>query len=169
VAALGGADVPSIQEHLREVIMREALSGLMLPGWDRRSIYGWSERDGSWYAQLWRNDQPDDPVADAPHIGLGPLYGQQISQVSHLIHLIARATGYDFDIVDQVMLAGGREAGDRLRLYLLPDWEVHEGICRSSSELQLDNGEVHDLWDLAERAARGEVRIGLSDVPEAAS
>jgi hypothetical protein len=139
----------------------------MLPGWDRRSIYGWSERDGSWYAQLWRNDQPDDPVADAPHVYFGPLHGQQISKISNLIHLIAKATGYSFDVVDQVTLAASRERGDRLRLILLPGWEEYDGTCLNSSHLQLDNGETHDLWDLAEQAARGQVRIALSHAPEA--
>jgi hypothetical protein len=139
----------------------------MLPGWDRRSIYGWDEHTASWYAQLWRNDLPDDPVADAPHIGFGPLYGQQIGDVSLLIRLISQATGYDFDRVDQVTLAASRERDDRLRV-CLADGQEHEGICLSASQLQLDNGEVHDLWTLAEQAARGETRIGLSHGAQAA-
>jgi hypothetical protein len=111
--------------------VREPLSGLMLPGWERRSVYGWDEDAASWRAQLWRNDRPDDPVADAPHIGFGPLFGQRIGDVSLLIHLIAQATGYDADTVDQVMLAVEASDGTRLRL-IRPSGGTHTGACRAS-------------------------------------
>ena len=168
-----------------EVIMREPLSGLMLPGWDRRSVYGWDEDEASWWAQLWHNDRPDDPVADAPHVGFGPLYGQRIGDVSLLIRLIAQATGYDFDTVDQVMLAVDARDGSRLEV-ILPSGDTYHGTCRSSATaeerhaaqaahqplhantLELDNGQTIRLYELAFQIGQGEVRIGLSHEPRAA-
>jgi hypothetical protein len=77
--------------------------GFLLEGWEDRSVWGWDEGTGSWWAQLWRNDLPDDPVADAPHVGIGPLYGQHISAVSGLVPLIAVATGETPDRIDQML------------------------------------------------------------------
>jgi len=37
-----------------------------LPGWERRSIWGWDEGTSSFYAQLWRNDS----TSDAPDVWL---------------------------------------------------------------------------------------------------
>jgi hypothetical protein len=164
----------------------EAASDRALAAWlERRSIYGWDADEASWWAQLWRNDLPDDPVADAPHIGLGPLYGQRIGEVSLLIYLIAKATGHDFDTVDQVMLATDASDGDRLQI-TLPSGRTHHGTCRAHPEakeradrrapgqpvhavtLELDNGETIDLVDLALRAGSGEARVGLSHEPQTA-
>ncbi|MFG3439961.1 hypothetical protein ACGF0J_22160 [Nonomuraea sp. NPDC047897] len=77
--------------------------GLYVEGWENRSVWGWDEGTGSWWAQLWRDDLPDDPVADAPHVGIGPLYGQHIPAVSGLVPLIAAATGVEPGRVDQVL------------------------------------------------------------------
>jgi hypothetical protein len=78
--------------------------GLLLLGWDDRSIYGWDEGTGSWYAQLWRNDEPDDPIDDAPHVGIGPLYGHRVGSITELSGRIAAATGYQPDFVDALIL-----------------------------------------------------------------
>ncbi len=165
--------------------MKERLCGLPLPGWERRSVYGWDPGAASWCAQLWRNDLPNDPVTDAPHIGLGPLYGHQIGEVSLLISLIAKATGYDFDTVDQVLLATGASDGSRLQV-TLPSGGTHHGTCRGSATdeerqaaqvarrplhanmLELDNGETIHLVDLAFQIARGEAELGLSHRAQAA-
>ncbi|MEV0826351.1 hypothetical protein [Nonomuraea rubra] len=64
---------------------------------------GWDEGTDSWWAQLWCNDLPDDRVADAPHVGIGPLYGQYISEVSGLVPLIAVTTGETPDRIDQLL------------------------------------------------------------------
>ncbi|GAA0848768.1 hypothetical protein ACFQVD_12690 [Streptosporangium amethystogenes subsp. fukuiense] len=50
------------------------------------------------YAQLWRDDLPDDPIADAPHVGIGP----RIPTVSGLVQLIAAATEVEPGRVDQL-------------------------------------------------------------------
>lgn len=166
--------------------MKLPLSGLMLPGWERRSVYGWDANEASWWAQLWRNDRPDDPVADAPHIGLGPLYGQRIGDVSLLISLIAKATGYDFDTVDQVMLAVDAHDGTRLRL-IRRGGDTRTGTCRAHPEtrveqarlgagqpahavtFELDNGEAIHLYELAVQIGHGEAQIELlSNEPRAA-
>ncbi|MFI9841847.1 hypothetical protein ACIHFD_32755 [Nonomuraea sp. NPDC051941] len=77
--------------------------GFLLEGWENRSVWGWDEGTGSWWAQLWHNDLPDDPVADAPHVSIGPLAGQHISAASGLVPLIAAATGADPDRIDQLL------------------------------------------------------------------
>ncbi|MDX3100000.1 hypothetical protein [Nonomuraea angiospora] len=77
--------------------------GFLLEGWQGRSVWGWDEGTGSWWAQLWRNDLPDDPVADAPHVSIGPLAGHHISAASGRVPLIAAATGEDADRIDQLL------------------------------------------------------------------
>ncbi|MFG1620205.1 hypothetical protein ACGFI3_46290 [Nonomuraea wenchangensis] len=77
--------------------------GFLLEGWENRSVWGWDEGTGSWWVQLWRNGLPSDPVADAPHVSIGPLAGQHISAVSGLVPLIAAATGQDADHIDQLL------------------------------------------------------------------
>ena len=84
--------------------------GLLLPGWQRRSVWGWDEGTGSWWAQLWRDDRPDDPVADAPHVAIGPLAGQHVPVVGALVPLIAIATQTAPDHVDELLAAGMRAA-----------------------------------------------------------
>jgi hypothetical protein len=65
---------------------------LGMEGWSQRSIFGWDEQLGSWWAQLWRdgstNALPDVWIA---HAG---------SQVSRLVQLVTDRIGLPSGVVD---------------------------------------------------------------------
>ena len=46
---------------------------LVLPGWDRFSVWGWDGAEGSLFAQLWMNsDNSPERAARVDHAGYGP-------------------------------------------------------------------------------------------------
>lgn len=76
---------------------------VLLQGWDHRSVWGWDAAEGGYFAQLWRNDRPDDPVADKPHMSLGTFPAPPVPSRDELARHIAAATGAPLHEVDQVM------------------------------------------------------------------
>ena len=77
-------------------------TGLNLPGWDDYSVWGWDDREGSLFAQLWRND--DDSGA-RPRIWISPVMGWPIMKdPAALAEAIATATGCSPDAVADAIL-----------------------------------------------------------------
>lgn len=99
-------------------------------------------------------------MADAPHIGFGPAYGQRIGDVSSLIRLIAQATGYDLDTVDQVTVATSCHDGDRLRL-IFSDGRVCRGTWLRG-RLRLENGAEYDMLSLAQHITQKSGRLEVA-------
>lgn len=67
---------------------------LWLPGWSDRSIWGYDEPTGSYFAQLW----PDGDCSDAPAIWIGALGG--IVSRNRLVAEVATVTGHDVAAVE---------------------------------------------------------------------
>jgi hypothetical protein len=64
---------------------------LYLPGWERYSIWGWDGREGSLFAQLWRNT--DDRDAE-PSIWITTLTGwPAVREPEVLAEWVSSATG----------------------------------------------------------------------------
>ena len=68
--------------------------GLWLPGWDDCSVWGWNPELDAYYAELWRNPNPDRRVRQ---ICVATWYA--------LAREIARVTGADLIAVVKAMLA----------------------------------------------------------------
>ena len=43
--------------------------GLILPGWDERSTWGYDDGQASYFAQLWHNGVGEDPIVEARRPG----------------------------------------------------------------------------------------------------
>jgi hypothetical protein len=92
---------------------------LLLPGWDRYSVWGWDATGGFMFARLWQNaDDPDMP----PTIRIGHggprgdgAFSRGSLNVDGLAELIAKATGTG---VRQVLLAMGAGAPEVLEARL---------------------------------------------------
>ncbi|HEY2302959.1 MAG TPA: hypothetical protein VGH66_13755 [Acidimicrobiales bacterium] len=65
---------------------------LGLEGWSQRSVFGWDEQVGTWWAQLWR----DGSVALSPEIWIADAGGQ----LSELVRLVAGGAGVGFEVAD---------------------------------------------------------------------
>lgn len=81
---------------------------LLLPGWDRYSVWGWDATAGHVFARLWGNaDDPDTPPTI--RIGHGTPRGDGAFSITidGLAELIAKATGTG---VRHVLLAMGAGA-----------------------------------------------------------
>ena len=94
---------------------------LLLPGWDRYSVWGWDAAGGHVFARLWGNDDDPDmpPAIRIGHGGPrrdGGLSGGSPLNVDGLAALIATATGTG---VHHVLLAMGAGAPDVLEARLL--------------------------------------------------
>jgi hypothetical protein len=74
---------------------RPAVCPIGLEGWASRSVFGWDDRSGGWWAQLWRDGsvapEPDAWVADAG------------SSATALVRLVAQATGAAVEEVDDAL------------------------------------------------------------------
>ncbi len=89
---------------------------LLLPGWDRYSVWGWDAAGGHVFARLWGNaDDPDMPPTI--RIGRGGPRGDGAFSlnVDGLAELIAKATGTG---VRHVLLAMGAGAPEVLEARL---------------------------------------------------
>jgi hypothetical protein len=80
---------------------------LWLPGWDRRSAWGFDPQLDAYFAQLWRNpgaSERDDP--DIWIYGRGTFEGRPytVSTARVLAHEIAAATGAELSAVCRAML-----------------------------------------------------------------
>jgi hypothetical protein len=62
---------------------------LLLPGWSERSIWGYDEMMDTYFAQLWRDDDPND---DEPTIWISGIH--PIGSPGHLAALIAKVTSH---------------------------------------------------------------------------
>jgi hypothetical protein len=91
---------------------------LLLPGWDRYSVWGWDATGGHVFARLWGNaDDPDMPPTIRIGRGGPPRDGASCVSlnVDGLAELIAKATGTG---VRQVLLAMGAGAPEVLQARL---------------------------------------------------
>jgi hypothetical protein len=93
---------------------------LLLPGWDRYSVWGWDATGGHLFARLWGNaDDPDmPPTIRIGHGGPwrdGAFSGGSPLNVDGLAELIAKATGTG---VRHVLLAMGAGAPEVLEARL---------------------------------------------------
>lgn len=74
---------------------------LVLPGWDRFSVWGWDGAEGSLFAQLWMNS---DNSRDEPRVWITPGMGlPRITSVDDLARFIQLATGAGDDEVRQAL------------------------------------------------------------------
>lgn len=71
---------------------------LWLPGWSERSIWGFDEPTGSYFAQLW----PDGDDANAPAVWIAGL--PPVSTLRQLVSRVASATTADVIQVLAVMV-----------------------------------------------------------------
>ncbi len=73
---------------------------LGLAGWEARSVWGRDDRNVCYFAQLWHNGLPADPVTGSPHAYI------QADTASSLIERIAERTGRSPEDVRQAMRGG---------------------------------------------------------------
>jgi hypothetical protein len=86
---------------------------LVLPGWDSFSVWGWDDREGCLFAQLWRDD--DDGSA-GPRIWITTLAGwPAFTAPEDLAEAIASATGC---AVQAALLALAHQAPGEFGAYL---------------------------------------------------
>lgn len=88
---------------------------LWLPGWERKSTWGWDRADQSLFAQLYRNGE-DDLLPPAGKLWVTPLRYPRTGTTEVLAGWIAEATGEDTAAVLRAMATSlGDEDGARLR------------------------------------------------------
>ncbi len=75
---------------------------LWLAGWDDRSIWGYDPQAEGFFAQLWRNDEPDNPD-DSPHVWITPRYSGDLATADVLARQIALRTHRDLSEVCDAM------------------------------------------------------------------
>ena len=79
--------------------------GLILPGWDERSTWGYDDGQASYFAQLWRNGVGEDRCP--PHIWITPgAVTPPIESLGELVARIAAATDVTPGEVRAAMAAG---------------------------------------------------------------
>ncbi|SRR6266851_1092653 len=72
---------------------------LGLYGWDDRSIWGYDPPGGHYYAQLWRNDKPEDPGGN-PDIWIS---SRDLATPQALALVISTRTGRSLEAVERAM------------------------------------------------------------------
>jgi hypothetical protein len=80
--------------------MEQFTRPLDLPGWERRSIYGWDDYEGSLYAQLWANDSTN---RDHPDVWITPPRWPRTDSFAVLATWIAEAAGCSFEDADEAI------------------------------------------------------------------
>lgn len=75
---------------------------LWLDDWDDRSIWGYDPQADGFFAQLWRNDEPDTDD-DTPHIWITPAAGEDSATPGALARQIAMRTHCDLHEVCDAM------------------------------------------------------------------
>jgi hypothetical protein len=75
---------------------------LWLDGWDDRSIWGYDPQADGFFAQLWRNDEPDT-LDDAPHIWISPRFSDDLTTPDEVARQIALRTHRDLAEVCDAM------------------------------------------------------------------
>lgn len=75
---------------------------LWLDGWDDRSIWGYDPQADGFFAQLWRNDEPDTDD-DTPHIWITPAACEDLATPGALARQIAMRTHRDLEEVCDAM------------------------------------------------------------------
>jgi hypothetical protein len=95
-------------------------------GWSQRSIFGWDEQLGSWWAQLWRDGStsalPDVWIADAG------------AQVSRLVQLVTDRIGLPFDVVDWALAESLEPPSERSWRLDIAGWSHHSTIGWSPAD-----------------------------------
>lgn len=86
---------------------------LWLAGWDDRSIWGYDPQAEGFFAQLWRNDEPDS-ADDAPHIWITPRSSGDLDTADELARRIALQTHRG---LEEVCAAMNESAPAYLRVY----------------------------------------------------
>ncbi len=84
---------------------------LWLPDWDERSVWGWDERGGTYFAELWHNgNRNDSPQANLNWLTLR----REIDSPQLLACLIGWTTGIGTaDAMDALRATPGLETGRR--------------------------------------------------------
>ena len=77
---------------------RPTVSRIGLKGWSARSVFGWDEGVGCWWAQLWR----DQSAANEPDVWIADAGGA----VTGLVRLVAEGTQEPVDAVDGALEGG---------------------------------------------------------------
>jgi len=89
---------PNTRPGTRSSDSRSFCEALWLPGWSDRSVWGYDEPTGSYFAQLW----PDGDDADTPAIWVAG--SPPVSTRRQIASLVAAAAGADVIEVLAVMV-----------------------------------------------------------------
>ena len=129
---------------------------LGLEGWSNRSVFGWDDQLGTWWAQLWRDGSrsvsPDVWIADAG------------GEISELVRMVSERAGVGFDVADWALAESLRPPPERTWPLDLVGWTPRSTVSWDRADgwsARLWAGNSRSAYPDLDVTAVGHDRAGL--------